>query len=412
MLRRFLHYAGQRYGLRRELMGVQDHRPRRGRVKTFSVVGGLFLMVCTQMGSLNAVEEALRGAAGPCRWHQWLGGKLPSADRLGEVAALVDEDALRELLRRHYHKRRRKKTLRPFADGRFVLILDGHECYASYRRRCPQCLEREIKYKKEKRTQYYHRYVLAYLLGANGSVLLDLEMQRPKEGEIAAARRLVKRLLEHCPRAFHVVAGDALYLHPQLCREVVRAGKDFIAVLKNENRDLIQDFYGLREKAPVKVIKYRGHRCECRDIEGFTSWTQFKGSVRVVSSEEAGSVRRQSTRERETTPSTWLWATSLSRTQMNTATILRLGHHRWDIENYAFNELATYWHADHLYHHHLAAMTVILLILLLAYNLFHVWHDRGLKPALRDRHCVHFFRRLLQASFLDALHLTTDRAPP
>jgi len=57
-------------------------------------------------------------------------------------------------------------------------------------------------------------------------------------------------------------------------------------------------------------------------------------------------------------------------------------------------------------------MTAILLILLLAYNLFHVWHARGLKPALRDRHAVHFFAELLKAAFYHALRITTDLVPP
>jgi len=89
-----------------------------------------------------------------------------------------------------------------------------------------------------------------------------------------------------------------------------------------------------------------------------------------------------------------------------------LGHRRWDIENYAFNELGKYWHADHVYPHDAHAMTAILLILLLAYNLFQVWYARELKPALRDRHAVHFFAQLIKAAFYDALRITTDLVPP
>ena len=35
------------------------------------------------------------------------------------------------------------------------------------------------------------------------------------------------------------MAGDALYLDPRLCKLILKHNKDFIAVLKNENRDLI-----------------------------------------------------------------------------------------------------------------------------------------------------------------------------
>ena len=44
------------------------------------------------MGSLNGIEQAL--GKGPRRtpWHGWMGGPLPSADRLGEVEPVEFED--------------------------------------------------------------------------------------------------------------------------------------------------------------------------------------------------------------------------------------------------------------------------------------------------------------------------------
>lgn len=62
--------------------------------------------------------------------------------------------------------------------GLRVLILDGHEMTSSYLRCCGDCLTREITCNDETRTQYYHRYVMAYLLCEEGRVLLDVELQR------------------------------------------------------------------------------------------------------------------------------------------------------------------------------------------------------------------------------------------
>jgi hypothetical protein len=156
----------------------------------------------------------------------------------------------------------------------------------------------------------------------------------------------------------------------------------------------------------VKTIPCHGHTCVCRDIEGFTSWTQFGHRVRVVSSEETRIVRDPKTRKK--TPVT----TTLSTAAMSTTRLVHLGHRRWDIENCAFNELVKYWHADHVYHHDAHAMTALLLILLLAYDLFHVWCAHGLKPALRERHTVHFFAALLKAAFYTGLRIAAGRAPP
>lgn len=83
--------------------------------------------------------------------------------------------------------------------------------------------------------------------------------------------------------------------------------------------------------------------------------------------------------------------------------IVRMGHGRWNIENQGFNELVNNWHADHVYHHDANAIVVILLLLFLAYNLFHVWVARGLKPSLRDRYTTAHFAKLIAAGFYHAL---------
>lgn len=365
-------------------------------------------MVSARIGSLNRIEQALA----PChgrnpgkRWREWMGGPLPSADRLGEVAALLNLEDLRGALLQHHYRRKRKKALPPLPGNLRVLILDAHEMWTSYRRRCPGCSSRQVQCKDEVRTQYYLRYVAACLMSPTGPVLLDLEFQRCGEGEIAAAQRLVERLLKNCPRAFNVVAGDALYLDPTLCRFILDHRKDFIAVLKNENRDLIQDFRGLLnfDAATARHFEFNGKQCLCHDLEGFTSWTQLGGAVRVIRSLESSTVRRQLTGQSEELSSQWLWATSLPKAKASTYTIVQIGHGRWGIENQGFNELVHSWHADHVYHLNLTAITAILLLLFLAYNLFHVWLARGLKPALRDKHAPDYFVQQIHAEFYAAL---------
>lgn len=353
----------------------------------------------------------MKGSSGKA-WREWIGGDLPSADRLGEVAALVELDEMRRVLLGFHRRRKRKKTLPPLPGGLRVLIMDAHEMWTSYRRHSKDALSRTVKVKtrngEEERTQYYQRYVAAYLMGKTGRVLLDLEMQQPGEGEIAAAQRLLRRLLANCPRAFNVVAGDALYLDPDLCRTVLDSKKDFIAVLKNENRILLQDFRGLMKyqgREPER-FSFNGKDCACHDIEGLTTWTQLGSPVRVVRSVETAKVRRQSTRETEELSSEWLWATSLSTKMAGTQSIVRIGHGRWSIENQGFNELVRDWYADHVYHLNTKAITAILLLIFLAYNLFHVWLDRGLKPALRNKHNADYFSSQLFADFYAVL------APP
>lgn len=386
--------------MRQDLEGVRDRRTQ-PRIPAMRVVAALFFVVSVRLGSLNAIEQALGKGRARTRWHAWIGGTLPSADRLGEVAALLELDDLRGVLYEHHRKRKRNKTLAPLPGGLRVLILDGHEVGASYLRCCDACQTREVRHGDETRTQYYHRYVAAYLLCEGGRLLLDAQMQRKDKGEIDAAKRLLERVLEQCPRAFNLVAGDALYLDPGLCQLVLGHGKDFIAVLKNENRDLVKDMRGLLGfgDAASTEFTHNGWQCRCQDIEGFSSWTQLGSKVRIVRSEETRTVRRQRTKEEEPLDREWLWATSLPQDRAGTRTIVRIGHGRWDIENHGFNELVNRWHADHVYHHDPNAIVAMLLLLFLAYNLFHAWVRRGLKPELRDRYTPLHFSCLLKAEF-------------
>jgi len=409
--RRFLKYCQRVYHIREELESVTDRRLR-PQLPTFRVVGALFLMACVRAGSLNGMEVALSKMPKRCVWYQWLRGALPSADRLGEVAALVHVGQLRLLVARHYRQRRRKKTLNGREGNRLILVLDGHECFCSYRRCCPNCQKRSVRVDGETRVQYYHRYVAAYLFRGDSHLMLDMEMQGPKEGEITAARRLMERVLVAYPRAFSVVMGDALYADPELCKRLLAAGKHFIAVLKDDRRDLVGDFQSLADSVESVRVRYQQRECVCRDIEGFHTWPQVGRPVRVVSSEEKQSARCQATGKQQSRQSKWMWVTSLSQHSMDTSTLVQLGHRRWDIENYAFNELCNRWHADHIYHHDVNAMTAILLLTFLAYNLFHVWRTRGLQPELRQQYSTLLLQQHLRADYLTQLPLAAGRAPP
>ena len=81
--------------------------------------------------------------------------------------------------------------------------------------------------------------------------------------------------------------------------------------------------------------------------------------------------------------SDWVWLTTLGSRQVSTAQLVRLGHQRWDIENRGFNELVNGWHADHIYKHAPHAIETFLLTTFLAFNLYHAFVARNLKPSLR-----------------------------
>lgn len=371
-------------------------------------VRSLLTMQLTRLGSLNALEQARAG--GP--WQGWLGGAVPSADALGDAAAALELQDLRDELFRQYTVLKRNKAIRPLPRGVLVLILDAHESGASYRRCSKGSLTRTVKTAKGDRLQFYYRHVTAMLLHAGGEVLLDVEPLRPGEDEIAAAMRLFERVVQRYPRAFDTVEGDALYLHPGFCRLARRHRKHFIAVLKNENRDLIVDVRGLLPLAPPHRWTENHTDIEAWDLPDLTTWTQYDEPIRVVRTLETHPVRRQLTKKLETEQAEWMWGTDIPQWKAPREVIVRLGHGRWSIENQGFNETVNAWHGDHIYKNDPNAIVALLLLLFLAYNLFHAFYTRDLKPALRAAYTMAFLAEKVRAAFLDAIKLRAGRRPP
>lgn len=338
-------------------------------------------MALTRMGSLNALEQT----KGNFFWKRWLGAELASADTIGRVFAQLETDDIRAIIRHTYSRLKRNKALEPAFGDLFALIVDGHESSASYFRHCDQCLQRTIPTTKGDRVQYYHRNVTAVLLCKDLLVLLDIELQRPNEDEVAAAMRLIKRVMETYPRAFDLILADGLYARAPFFNLALEYGKDVIAVLKDDRRDLLQDAIGIFGSIEPQVTQYKRTQRKCWDVEHFTTWTQIGREVRVVRSLETTTIRHQ-TKVEEEEISDWVWVTTFPQEKVPTETIVNLGHSRWDIENKELNELVNSWYADHVYRHHPRAIEAFWLVIMMAYNLFHTFIHLNLKPEIRHKH--------------------------
>ena len=53
-------------------------------------------------------------------------------------------------------------------------------------------------------------------------------------------------------------------------------------MLKDEQRDLLQDARALMAQLPPRTWDRQGVHYQCWDVEGFTTWPQCQGPVRVV----------------------------------------------------------------------------------------------------------------------------------
>ncbi|HEX2715961.1 MAG TPA: transposase [Candidatus Acidoferrales bacterium] len=321
---------------------------------------------------------------------------MASADTVGRVHALLGNEGLRRAIQHVYGRLKRNKALRS-VEGWDLAVLDGHESHASYRRHCRGCLQRTIHTADGEQRQFYHRQVTLMLRSERFHFLLDVEAQLPGEDEVAAAFRLLERVLQVYPRAFQLLVADGLYAQAPFVNFLIAHGKQLLLVLKNERRDLYQDVLGLLPLVRPQRGQYRSRNCLWWDVPDLTSWPQVPVPLRVVRSEETYAVRRQASGLVSEERAQWMWVTTLSATQASTALVVRLGHARWDIENQGFNELVNGWHADHVYKHHPNAIGAFTLLAFLAYNLFHAFLTRNVKPQLREGKTESFWAHLIAA---------------
>ena len=364
-------------------------------------------MNLSRLGSLNALEQTKPGRF----WRSYLGGPLPSADTVGRVCALAEPAGIRQMHRHVYSRLKRMKALSPLIGGLIPAVLDGHESHATYRRQCPGCLERTIHTKKGDRVQFYHRYVAVTLVTRDMCIMLDAEPMLPGEGEIATANRLMDRVCEKYPRAFDVVLGDALYADSVFFNHMLSKGKDAMAVLKDDRRDLLKDATSLFDQMPPVEVQTNRMKSLHWDVEDFTSWSQVNCPVRVVRSCETRTVRKQLDGREKDSPSNWVWVTTLSARQASTRTIVKFGHRRWAIENEGFNELTTRQHGDHVYKHEPQAMLTFWLMAMLCMNVFVAFYIRNLKPELREASSMLHISRRIAAELYNSIPSGLPKTP-
>lgn len=358
-------------------------------------------MFAVRYPSLNALEQALRRRSFLA---SWVGSSGAVAETYGRAMAKLDLDSLRELCAVMHRRAWRSKAIRGLAKGGYrVVAVDGHELFSSEAGWCEGCLTREVKVKHKGQegtvTQYYHRVVVAQWVGVTPPGILDVELVQPDEGEVVAARRLLARVLQRCPRLIDVIVADALYLEAPFLKMILDAGKHFVVVMKQEARELYQDAEGLRKLKQPREIQDGRKTMLLWDLKGLESFPTLGVPVRVVWVEERTPQRQRRGGELECTArgkrrrprwvekvkeATWVWVTDLPSSQVPALTIARWGHQRWDIENRCFNELSTLWGMNHCFHHDPTAICAFLLTLALAFLMTYLFHERNLKLPVRS----------------------------
>ncbi|MBC7794194.1 MAG: hypothetical protein H7Z43_10845, partial [Clostridia bacterium] len=147
---------------------------------------------------------------------------------MADVLDGLDVTTLRDQLSAIIHKAERNKAFRDDTYGTFrVAAIDGWEPFCTYERHCDGCLTRTVKRAAddgttERVTQYYHRFVVAFLIAPTVDMVLAIEpilsadlrdddvAEGRHEGELTAALRLIDQLHERYGGLIDALALDGL----------------------------------------------------------------------------------------------------------------------------------------------------------------------------------------------------------
>jgi len=247
--------------------------------------------------------------------------------------------------------------------------------------------------------EYYHRGVVCHLIGFGVAVPMDVELQRPGEGEVPAAARMLERVFVNYARFFDAIVGDALYLEAPFVNFCLAHGKHVLATLKDDRRVLLQDAKGLFAEMAPGLWQRPGQIVRFWDEEGFTCCREIDAPLRVLHTEETVSKRQriggrwvQSQEEHS-----WWWATTIPKKHLPSRQLWHAGHGRWDIENDDFNVLATHWDLDHCFRHDPTAIVNFVLTLFIVFVLIQCFYLRNLKAPVRERFTLIAIARQLYA---------------
>ncbi len=422
-LHQFEKYVCNVYGLPQLLASLTDGR-RGAVVPTFDVVNSLIHTAVLRIPSINALEGDLKEAD-----FQKLIGRTPkqdvkafSADVVANVLDTLELGQIANIGADVIGQAERNKAFREGSYGALRCVaIDGWEPFSSYHRHCPDCLVRRVEVKRsscevEDVYQFYHRYVVALLVGPLIDVVVGIEPVRNKqaridagennvdgdEGELTAAHRLLDRLHETYGTFIDAFIFDGLYPNGPLLSKLTELNYGALIVLRKHNNEPLKEALALWQgQAPCKVVDdpKTGEHIEFWDVDELETLDTFKGKIRVIRAEVTKTKPRR-------TKSTWCAAIiGEPARRLSVATALKAVRARWHIENTAFHQWIKFWNLSHVFRHTANALMAVLLLWSLAFNLLQLFIYRRLKRPRRPKDPTYTIRHIVEVMLRDVATL-------
>jgi hypothetical protein len=401
-----MRYGRKVYGLGGVLEHVRDGRIR-PRVSMTTVVRAGFLCGLLRVRSFNALEPQLaeapmwRALGRPRRaGHAGSARALCSVDTLSRALRRAEPESFHDMLAALVRAAERKKVFREGWVGALRYVaLDGWEPIASRRRHCPWCLEREVVEGKQVVTEYYHRYVVALLVGPAEELVVGFEPVRNAparwaagerhvpgdEGEQRAAIRLLRWLRATYGRWIEVVLADSLYPNGPFLSVLKELGFSGIVVAKKPSDEPLRDALAIWGDTPGQIVEDepRRERLELWDCPACRTLQTYDGPIRVVRAIVQPLVPHGA-RPRWRRQWCFLVVGPAAR-RLTARQVVRAGRARWHVENTGFNQWTQHWKFEHVFINDGQGISAVFALFFLAFNLLQLFVYRQLKSYGRMR---------------------------
>lgn len=404
-------YAQKVYGLG-SLLGLITDARRKPRRSARLVATSVFYAGLLRIRSFNALEPRLREEC----FLRLVGGRADeqpgSADTLSRALWVMSLEAARAISVEMLKKAERNKVFREGWYGALrYFAIDGWEPFCSDHRHCDECLIRQVRVKdadgvEKEVEQYYHRFAVAFLIGERFDLLLDFEPLLPKdlrpitakptkgktqrvakpdldEGELTAARRLLKRVKETFPW-LDVAVADALYANGPFLDAASYLGLGAVVIVKKQTDEPLREALRIwGDAAPQTTVEdEKAHErielWDCPDLETLDSY--HGGKIRCVRA------RLTKLDQPNRQPSTWcMLVTGAPQRRLSAQKVLAVARARWHIENTGFHQWVTHWQFDHVFTHHANAIRALFWLFFAAFNLLTLFLYCQVRSYGRDR---------------------------
>jgi hypothetical protein len=253
-----------------------------------------------------------------------------------------------------------------------LLALDGTQHFSSTKIQCQNC----STCTHNRKTTYSHKMINpAFVVPGNDKVIaIEPEFIKPQDGERkqdcetkAAKRWLNKHSDKYSPLGITFL-GDDLYCHQPLCKEILKAGFNFILVCKPQSHKVLYEWLEMYEKCgdvhTVIKKKWNGSYSQIWEYKYASDLPLKDGDKAMKVNWCELTITREKTKEQIYKNA---FATNHQINQENLTSIVAAGRARWKTENENNNTLKNKgYNLNHNYGHgekHLSSLLATMNIL-------------------------------------------------